>query len=394
MAEDSDLEKTEQASQQRLDKAREEGDVPRSRELSVFVNLLASGGGIWLLGGGLVAALQTFLGSNLRIERAEAYDTSAWYGHFSHSLVGVALAFAPLAGVVVLGAILAPVLLGGWLFSLQAINMDLARVNPLSGLANIFTIRTVVELGKATAKAVLVTTVAWLMLSHNILSMLGLGLESTRAGLGHMASIMWHIYVFVTLSLGIVALIDVPYQLWSYANKYKMTRQELRQEARESEGDPQIRAKIRSQQREMARRRMMTEVPKADVVVTNPTHFAVALKYAQQGNRAPVVVAKGADEVAARIRELAAEHAVPLLEAPALARALYRHVELEQEIPDVLYSAVAEVLAYVFQLRAWRDVGGRMPVLPDKIVVPAGMDPFEEVAAEPAAYLVAEGDLS
>ncbi len=377
MAEDSDLEKSEQASPQRLEKAREEGDVPRSRELSVFVSLLASGGGVWFFGNRLIQALQENLAQGLQFGRAETYDFSLLYGHLAHDLLNLGLAFAPVAGVLILVAVAAPALIGGWVFSAQALMPNFSRINPLTGIGNLFSLHTLVELFKAIAKALLVSAVAWLVLSHEKAAVLALSTESVHAGMNHAANLIWVAYLSITMALGVVALIDVPYQLWHYADKHKMTRQELRQEARESDGDPQIRARIRAQQREMARRRMMAEVPKADVVVTNPTHFAVALKYSEQGSRAPIVVAKGADEVAARIRELAAEHAIPLLEAPALARALHKHVELEQEIPEVLYGAVAEVLAYVFQLRVWETHGGPAPARPTAIAVPDGLDPLD-----------------
>ncbi|MGZ3237230.1 MAG: flagellar type III secretion system protein FlhB, partial [Burkholderiaceae bacterium] len=183
-------------------------------------------------------------------------------------------------------------------------------------------------------------------------------------------------FIAIVGGLVIIAMIDAPYQMWHYANKLKMTRQELRQEAKESDGNPEIKAKIRQQQREMAKRRMMSAVPTADVVVTNPTHYAVALKYADGKMRAPQVVAKGADEVAARIRELAKENNVPLLEAPPLARALYRHTELGDEIPEGLYTAVAEVLAYVFQLRTFKKHGGMRPEMPGELDVPPQLDPL------------------
>jgi len=173
----------------------------------------------------------------------------------------------------------------------------------------------------------------------------------------------------------VIAAIDAPYQMWQYANKLKMTRQEVIQESKEANGNPQIKAKIRQQQRAMARRRMMAEIPNADVVVTNPTHFAVALKYTEGGNGAPKVVAKGADEVAAKIREIAKEHNIPMLEAPPLARALFKHTDLGDEIPEALYGAVAEVLAYVYQLRTYRRDGGSRPEEPRELKVPEELDP-------------------
>jgi len=378
VAEDSDLEKTEQASPQRLEKAREEGDVPRSRELAVFVSLLSAGGGVWLSGTSLMHALQNTIRGGMQFEPAEMHDASLLIAHLAHLLSGVLLAFAPVAGVVVLVAVLAPAFIGGWVFTTSALIPNFNRINPMNGIGHIFSLQTLIELIKAVAKALLVGIVAWAVLRHDSTEVFGMLVEPLHVGLNHAAQLMWQAYLAMTLSLGVVALIDVPYQLWQYADKHKMTRQELRQEAREAEGDPQIRARIRAQQREMARRRMMSEVPKADVVVTNPTHYSVALRYAETSGRAPMVVAKGMGEVAARIREIATENGVPLMEAPPLARALYAHVELEQEIPEALYAAVAEVLAYVFQLRSWKQGDGRYPDRPEGIVVPAGMDPHEE----------------
>ena len=380
MAEDSDLEKTEQASLQRLEKAREEGDVPRSRELATFTGLLAAGSAIWLSGDRLVRQLEVSLTSGMRFDRAQAYDFQLLYSYLERNLRDLLLAFAPVAGILILVAVFSPALIGGWLFSTKALTPNFSRINPLTGLGNLFSSHSVVELVKAIAKAALVGIVAWLVILQQKEAVLGLSQESLHAGVSHMANLLWIAYISMTAALGAIVMMDVPYQLWHYANKLKMTRQEVRQEAKEADGNPQIKAKIRAQQREMARRRMMSAVPDADVVVTNPTHYAVALKYADGAMGAPIVVAKGADEIAAKIRELAHEHAIPILEAPPLARALYQHAELEHEIPEALYTAVAEVLAYVFQLRIYRRQGGAAPVAPDEIAVPPELDPLQAAA--------------
>lgn len=377
MAEDSDLEKTEQASLQRLEKAREEGDVPRSRELATFTGLLAAGSAIWISGDRLIRQLEANLTSGMNFDRARAFDFTLLYSYLERDLRDLLLAFAPVAGVLILVAVFSPALIGGWLFSAKALTPNFSRINPLTGIGNLFSTQSIVELVKAIAKATLVGVVAWLVIMKQKEAVLGLGLEPLHAGVAHMANLLWIAYISMTGALGLIVMMDVPYQLWHYSNKLKMTRQELRQEAKESDGDPQIKAKIRAQQREMARRRMMSSIPTADVVVTNPTHYAVALKYADGAMRAPVVVAKGADEVAAKIRELALEHTIPILEAPPLARALYQHTELEHEIPEALYTAVAEVLAYVFQLRIYREQGGVAPVTPDEIAVPPELDPLQ-----------------
>lgn len=215
--------------------------------------------------------------------------------------------------------------------------------------------------------------------------MLGLSVESLRAGSAHLISLLITAFLLIVGALGLIAAIDGPYQMWHYANKMKMSLQEVKQESKESDGNPQIKAKIRQMQHEMSRRRMMADVPTADVVVTNPTHYAVALKYGENSRGAPQVVAKGIDEVAAKIRELAGEHKVAILEAPALARALYKHTDIGDEIPEALYGAVAEVLAYVFQLRSYGKGQGERPDKPKKLDVPPELDPQNPASQTPPA---------
>ncbi|MBK1891486.1 flagellar type III secretion system protein FlhB [Undibacterium sp. 14-3-2] len=379
MAEDSDLEKTEPASEKRLEQAREEGDVPRSRELSTCTILLAAGGALWAMGGTLVQQLNKNLITGLTLEREAAFDFNLLIGKIGVNLLDVLLAFSPVVLVLLLVALGSPLLIGGWLFSAKALQPNFGRMNPISGLGNMISARAGVELLKAIVKTVLVGSVAWVVIMGQKEAIFGLPLENLHAGIAHVGHMMAVCFMSIVAALVAIAAIDAPYQMWHYANKLKMTHQEVVQESKESNGNPQIKAKIRQQQREMARRRMMTEIPTADVIVTNPTHFAVALKYTEGGGGAPKVVAKGADEVAAKIRELGAEHNVPLLEAPPLARALYKHTELGDEIPEALYAAVAEVLAYVFQLRSYRERGGVRPEEPRELEVPAELDPNNQV---------------
>ncbi|MBK4737003.1 flagellar biosynthesis protein FlhB [Noviherbaspirillum pedocola] len=385
MAEDSELEKTEPASQKRLDEARENGDVPRSRELATFAVLMAAGAGLWMSGPRLVGQLGKLLSNSLAFEREQAFDMSLLLTHLGSGIVDVLIAFAPIAAACMLAAIAAPMLIGGFVFSGKAFMPNFAKLNPLSGLMNLVSSHSAVELGKAVAKAVLVGVIAWVVVRGRLDEAMTLATEPLTTGSTHLGHMLLTTFILLIASLAVTAAIDAPYQLWHYANKLKMTREELRQEAKESEGNPEIKAKIRATQREMARRRMMAEIPTADVVVTNPTHYAVALKYTDGKMRAPKVVAKGADEVAAKIREIAGEHRVPLLEAPPLARALYRHTELGDEIPQALYTAVAEVLAYVFQLRAYGRNGGMRPQPPTELDVPKEMDPLNGPAQPDAA---------
>jgi flagellar biosynthetic protein FlhB len=383
MAEDSDAEKTEPASARRLEQARENGDVPRSRELATFTVLMTAGAGLWVMGGSVVAKLSAVLESGLSLNREQIYNPNVLIERVAADIGGVLLACLPLAAAVMLVALASPLLIGGWLFSSKAFMPNFGKLNPINGIGNMFSTNALIELLKAVAKTLLVASVAWFVVLSQKDAVLGLLLEAPNAGTAHLGRLLAVAFVTMVGALGVIALLDGPYQMWHYANKLKMTREEMMQEHKESEGNPQIKGKIRQMQREMARRRMMAAVPTADVVVTNPTHYAVALKYSDGQRGAPQVVAKGTDEVAAKIREIAKENKVALLEAPPLARALYKHTEIGDEIPEQLYSAVAEVLAYVFQLRSYSKSGGKYPDRPTKLAVPAEMDPLNAPVDDP-----------
>ena len=269
----------------------------------------------------------------------------------------------------------APMVLGGLVFAPKVLGLKFDRLDPLQGLGRMFSLHGLVEMFKAILKSVLVGGVAALVLWYEFEHLFSLMVEPLETGMADFSATIVFATLLIVLSLGLLAAIDVPFQLWQYHKKLRMTKEEVKRESKEQEGDPMIKGRIRAMQREMARRRMMAEVPKADVVVTNPTHFSVALKYDAAKMGAPVVVAKGRGELALKIREIAKESEVPLLEAPPLARALYKHCELEQAIPAALYTAVAEVMAYVYQLDAWMKQGGLPPAAPTAFPVPVGMDP-------------------
>lgn len=370
MAEESDLEKTEAASPRRLEKAREEGQVVRSRELATFVMLIAGVTGLWTLGGHLGSSLNQVMQGALRFEPATAFDTSRMLSRFSMMVWDSLLAFLPLLFLFGVAALAAPLLLGGWVFSGNSFAPQFSRLSPLAGLGRMFSAHSLVELLKAVAKSLLVGSVGAWVLWRRLPEAIALMNAPVQEALLHMVDLVMYCCLVVSLSLLVVAAIDVPWQYWEFFKKLRMTKEEVKQEFKESEGDPHIKGRIRQQQRAMARRRMMTEVPKADVVVTNPTHFAVALRYEEGRMGAPRVVAKGTGDIAARIRELAAEHRVPLMSAPPLARALHRHVELGHEIPAGLYTAVAEVLAWVYQLKHWHYSQGPQPQAPADLPVP------------------------
>jgi flagellar biosynthetic protein FlhB len=377
MAEDSDAEKTEPASEKRLNDARENGDIPRSREVATFTVLMAAGAGLWVLGGGLVNKLSTTLERGLTLDREQIYNPNVLIERITADIGGVMLACLPLAGIIMLVAVVSPLLIGGWNFSAKSFMPNFGKLNPMNGLGNMVSTNALMELLKAIAKTLLVGAVAWFVMMSQKDAVIGLAVEPLGTAAPHLGSLLARAFLVMVGALGAIAILDGPYQMWHYADKLKMTRQEVIQESKESDGNPQIKGKIRQMQREMARKRMMSNVPTADVVVTNPTHFAVALKYADGKQGAPRVVAKGTDAVAARIRELAKENKVALLEAPALARALYKHTDIDDEIPEALYSAVAEVLAYVYQLRAYsKGTSDQYPDRPTRLPVPPELDPF------------------
>jgi flagellar biosynthetic protein FlhB len=349
---DQSQEKTEQPSARKLQKAREKGDVARSRELNTTLILLIGGGALLVLGGGIFSRLQAILRDSFLIERATIYDPAQMLFQLQATITTALFMLIPLFGILIVGAVLGPISLGGGNFSSKAMAPKLSKLNPISGLKRIFSTQGLMEFGKTLLKFTLVATVAGFLLWQLSGSLLGLGHQDLQPGMIHAAYIIGWTFVTLSAALILVALVDVPFQLWTHQKKLRMTKQEVRDEFKETEGKPEVKMKIRQTQQQLARGRMMAEVPRADVVVTNPTHFAVALRYDQDRMRAPIVVAKGADLVAAEIRERARNAGVPLLSAPVLARALYFSTRLEQEIPAGLYMAVAQVLAYVFQLRA------------------------------------------
>lgn len=374
MSDDNDLERTEPASPRRLEKAREEGQVPRSQELTTFTLLMVASGGLWVIGSLIIQKLSIMLENGLQIEREIIFNPALLLPRLFQLALDGLLAITPLLGGLVVVALVSPMLLSGWLFSTKALIPDFKRLNPANGFKRIFSSRGLVELVKAIAKAGVIGGVAaGIIWNHkqDVLDLISMPLDVSLPGMGRLIGMTFMLIVGAMLLL---VVIDVPFQLWNHARQLRMSKEDLRKEAKEDEGDPQVKARIRSMQRAIARRRMMAEVPKADVVITNPTHYAVALKYQDRSMRAPKVVAKGSQLIATRIRELAAEHHIPILEIPPLARALYHHVELEEEIPETLYTAVAHVLAYVFQLKRYQTVGGAAPQLSSAITVPAELD--------------------
>lgn len=380
MAEDSDLEKTEQPSQQRLDKAREEGQVARSRELTTFVLLMAGGAGLWLMGSTIMQKLLKVLRDGLTLDKGLTYNPEQLMPHLHSLSYDALLALLPFLLILLVAATFSPLLLNGWLFTLHPLIPQLSKMNPMAGIGRMFSTNSLVELLKAVAKSLVVGGIGAWVIWHNKDAVMLLMTQPLVSAIPQLGNLMWVCFATIMGGMLLIVAVDVPFQLYEHNKKLMMTKEEVRQEAKESEGSPEVKGRIRKMQREMAQRRMMTEIPTADVVVTNPTHFSVALKYSETGMRAPIVVAKGSHLTAAKIKEIAIANNVPILEAPPLARALYKHTELGDAIPEALYTAVAEVLAYVYQLRRYRKEGGVQPNEPSELQVPAELDPANSIS--------------
>lgn len=374
MAEDSDLERTEPASARRIEQAREKGQVARSRELTTVTILLAAGGSLIFMGSGLMEHMRALMRNGLTLDRTVIFDPDQMLMQLHLLSVDILMTMLPFLGLLMVVTVASSILISGWLFTTQALVPDFGRLNPLKGVTRIISWSGLVEMLKAIGKSALIGGVALWVVWQDVGDIVALVAEPLESGLPHLARMVGFTFMAVSGSMLLIVAIDVPFQLWNHAKQLRMTKEEVKQESKETEGDPHVKARIRQLQREAARRRMMSEVPKADVIVTNPTHYAVALRYQEGKMGAPQLVAKGAGLLAQRIRELGEENRVPVLEAPPLARALYRHAELGQEIPAKLYTAVAEVLAYVYQLRRFRTYGGTAPETPRELPVPPELD--------------------
>jgi flagellar biosynthetic protein FlhB len=344
-------ERTEEPSQRRLQEARERGQVPRSRELTNFATMIGGSATLMAIGGALTTKLAVMMRRGLSIDPQSLSDPDSMLKSLGEACLSSLTALLPVFGTLIGLVLLASVVLGGWNFSAQAMAPDFTRLSPLSGFKRLFGLRGAAELGKALLKCAVVGGVCAAIVSWIFRDVLNLGHMQPRDAIGHGAYLVGWSFVWLCASLALVAIVDVPLQLYQFKAALRMTRQELRDEAKESDGRPETKQRIRQMQQTLARRRMMHKVPTADVVIVNPTHFAVALKYDPKNMRAPRVLAKGLDLVAQNIRRIAEEHRVPIFESPKLARALYRSTDLNKEIPAGLYIAVAQVLSYIFRLR-------------------------------------------
>jgi flagellar biosynthetic protein FlhB len=366
MAENQDgQEKSEEASSKRLEDARKKGQVPRSRELNTVALMLIGGIALMMMSRYLGSGLWQVMSDNLAPTRADVFDPQAMIRHLAKAAYDALIMLAPLFALLAVLAIASSVALGGFNVSFQAIQPKFSKINPLSGLKRLVSFKGLMELVKSMAKFFLVATAAYWLLKLQMREVLSLGYMELGPAIAIVHDMVGWSFVLMASTLLLVALVDVPFQLWDHANQLKMTKQEVKEERKQSDGNPEVKGRIRSLQRELAFRRMMQDVPQADVIVTNPTHYAVALKYDQNSMQAPKVVAKGVDLIAQNIRRVGLESKVPLVEAPPLARALYHSTEIGAVIPASLYLAIAKLLAYVFQLKAYQGGSGNYPSQPD-----------------------------
>jgi flagellar biosynthetic protein FlhB len=370
MADDSGQDKTEDPTGKRLSESRKKGQVPRSKELNTFVTLIVSAVLFFYMGQYMVKGLLKMMRHQFELSREVIFDPATPVMYLKLALSEGYSVIWPLMIILIIADLLTPIMMGGWNFSTEAFEPKFSKLNPLEGIKRIFGIRGIVELIKAIIKVVLIGFVAWNLFQVYFDDFMGLSRLDLQQAMTRAGDIIVMSLLVLCATLLLLVMIDVPYQLWNNTRQLKMTKQEVRDEAKESEGNPEVKGKIRQMQMQAAQQRMMEAVPTADVIVTNPTHFAIALKYDPNGSGAPVLVAKGADLVAAQIRNIAIANKVTLVAAPPLARALYYSTEINHEIPRGLFLAVAQVLAYVFQLRAAVQNGWGKPRPPSDVQVP------------------------
>ncbi|WP_151671519.1 flagellar biosynthesis protein FlhB [Nitrincola schmidtii] len=361
--EDTGQEKSQEPTQKRIQDARKKGDIARSKELTTLALLMASAAAALLFGGSVGQVMLDLFSFNFDLRRDELIDKAFMSYHLYRSLADAFLSLWSFFLLVTLAVIFSSVALGGWNFSGESLQPKGSRLDPIAGIKRMFSLKSLVELFKAIAKVLIVGAIAILAVYLLRPELMMLTSEAVRSAIDHSLTIIAWAFLVISAAMIFIVLVDVPFQLYDYNKKLKMTMQEIKDEMKSTEGKPEVKSKIRQLQYEMSQRKMMKEVPTADVVITNPTHYAVAIRYDQSKSDAPIVVAKGVDFMALKIREVAQEYEVTVLEAPALARALYYAAEIDEEVPSGLYTAVAQVLAYVFQLRdpSQSKTGARPP---------------------------------
>lgn len=368
--EDSSQEKTEEPTSRRLEKAREEGQIPRSRELSTSVLLVFGVVGFMGFSRWIVDHMTTIIEYCLQLARRDVFDEKQMIIHLVTSIEYGIYGILPVMAMLFIGGFIGPLGVGGWLFSTKALVPKISRLDPIQGLKRMFSLKSLVELLKAIAKVFVVGITAFFTIKFFQPEIRSLFQEPTHAAMMHALQILLWAALALALSTIVVAVIDIPFQIYDHTRKLRMSFQELKDDFKETEGKPEVKGRIRRLQQEIAQRRMLQDVPKADVVITNPDHYSVALQYDPLSMGAPLMLAKGVDDIALKIREIANEHEVPVLRLPPLARSLYHHAKVGEEIPEGLYIAIAQVLAYIFQMDQYRAGKGEKPQTPYNVPIP------------------------
>jgi len=378
---ESGQERSEEPTAKKLEDAKKKGQIARSRDFNTMVIIALAATALLMMGKVMVADIGELMSVYFQPSRQDIFDPVGVVRWFYAAMLDGVWLLVPFLALMLVAAIFAPLSIGGWAFSFETITPKLSKLNPIKGLKKVFSAKGLMELIKALAKFFLVAAVALAVIWANMDEYLQLGTMPLKPALVKAGELLTWAFLLVTIALMVISAIDVPFQIWDHKKQMKMTLQEVKDEMKDTDGKPEVKAKIRQTQREMAEARMMDAVPDADVVITNPTHFAVALKYDPQNMRAPLVLAKGADFVAANIRRVASANEILLLESPPLARALYHTTDIGKEIPHGLYVAVAQVLAYVFQLREVQKNGGRKPSQPET-EIPSEFEKFTHMPGD------------
>lgn len=365
MAEESGQERTEQPTPKRQADSKKKGQIARSRDFNTMAIVALAAAGLLMMGGTMSDGIAQIMIHGLTPSRAQIFDPMQTADLLLETILDALILIFPFLMLMLVASLLSPILIGGWSFSWETLQPKFSKLDPIKGIGKMFSAKSLVELIKTMAKFILVTAVAVIVLWSQADSFLQLGNQSIKTALAHAGELFAWGFLFLTIALMIIAAIDVPFQIWDHMRQMKMTLQEVKDEMKDSDGRPEVKSKIRQLQREMSERRMLEDVPNADVVITNPEHYAVALKYDQSESKAPIVVAKGADLIAANIRKVAVHNDVTLVEAPPLARAVFYNAEIGDEIPEALYLAVAQILAYVFHLKTARENGTEEPEMPE-----------------------------
>lgn len=371
MAEDSDQEKTEEPTAKRLEDARKKGQIARSKELGTTGVLVASAAALLIFGGNLATSLLTVMKGQFVLEREDAFDTTKMFTAMGEVLYEVMFPMLAIFAVIVVAAFVANSLLGGINFSWEAMAPKFNKMSPLKGFKRMFGAQAAIELIKSILKVAVVAFVAIMLIKVYVNDILYLSIQDLPGNTIEATELLAWIFLGLCCSTVVISFVDVPFQKWNHNKQLKMSKQEIKDEYKSTEGNPEIKGRQRQIQREISNRRMLQEVPEADVVITNPTHYSVALKYDTDKSQAPFVIAKGADFMAMQIRKIAKEKDVAIVETPMLTRSIYYTTDVNQEIPEDLFVAVAQILAYVYQLNLYNEGKGKKPnKLPRNLPIP------------------------